>query len=257
MMSIEIKLWQIKQGANLDEIAAWSLDLEQRLEDWIEQDSSILSKDLLLIGRQITTDFGGVIDLLGLDGNGDIVLIELKRDKTPREITAQVLDYASWIKDLSHEQCTQIAKRYLEKQGFVSLDEAFQKKFGIDVPDVLNESHSMLVVASRIDSATERIIKYLSDSYGVNINAVTFQYFQKPTGEEFLARTFLIEPNQVEYKTLARGTSKRKPNLSLEDLEQIAVQREVAHLYNPLVAGLGKNLGKSTTRSSLTFYGYS
>ncbi len=246
---------EIQPNNQLDEIESTGLDLEERLEDWLEKDVTILSDDILLIGRQITTDFGGIIDLMGLNGNGDVVLIELKREKTSSEITAQILDYATWVKDLSNEQCTQIADAYLGKHGFDSLEESFRKKFGNEVPEVLNESHSMLVIASHIDSASERIIKYLSDNYGVNINAVTFQYFKKSNGEEYLARTFLIEPSQVEYKTQARSISKRKPNLSLHELEEIAKERGVGDFYNQMVIALDKYLQKTTTRSSLSFYG--
>lgn len=254
-MSVEIRLWQIQPNNQLDEIESTGLDLEERLEDWLEKDVTILSDDILLIGRQITTDFGGIIDLMGLNGNGDVVLIELKREKTSREITAQILDYATWVKDLSNEQCTQIADKYLGKHGFDSLEEAFRKKFGIEVPEILNENHSMLVVASHIDSASERIIKYLSDNYGVNINAVTFQYFKKSNGEEYLARTFLIEPSQVEYLTKVRSTSKRKPNLSLHELEEIANERGVGDSYSKIIVALEQHLQKTTTRSSLSFYG--
>ena len=39
----------------------------------------------MLIGRQVRTGFGGIIDLLAIAPDGSLVLIELKRDKTPRE----------------------------------------------------------------------------------------------------------------------------------------------------------------------------
>jgi hypothetical protein len=45
-------------------------------------------------------------------------------------------------------------------------------------PDVLNESHEMLIVATDLDDQSERVIKYLSQ-YGIRINAVTFNYFKK------------------------------------------------------------------------------
>jgi RecB family endonuclease NucS len=47
--------------------------------------------------RHSSAPIGGRIDLLCINGDGDIVIVELKRDKTPREITAQALDYASWV----------------------------------------------------------------------------------------------------------------------------------------------------------------
>lgn len=66
-----------------------------------------------MVGRQVETDFGGLIDLLCVDAAGDLVVVELKRDKTPREITAQALDYASWVVNLTHERVTSIAEAYL------------------------------------------------------------------------------------------------------------------------------------------------
>jgi hypothetical protein len=54
----------------------------------------------MLIGRQEDTGFGGRIDLLAIAPAGSRVLIELKRDSTPREVVAQALDYASWMERL-------------------------------------------------------------------------------------------------------------------------------------------------------------
>ena len=65
-MPNEIKLWRI-EGESLAEWTPAHLDLEARLETWIERDVSVLSPDLLVIGRQVETDFGGVIDLLCLN----------------------------------------------------------------------------------------------------------------------------------------------------------------------------------------------
>ena len=88
-MPEDIRLWEIVDGDNLKELKRTELDLEERIESWLEKDNSLISNDLLVIGRQVSTDFGGVIDLLCLDSTGDTVIVELKRDKTPREITAQ------------------------------------------------------------------------------------------------------------------------------------------------------------------------
>lgn len=253
-MAEEVRIWRIQIGNKLQELQRSKLDLEQRLEDWMDEDISVLSNDLLVIDRQTETDFGGYLDLLCLDRKGDVVIVELKRDKTPREVTAQVLDYASWVKDLSREMISSLADKYLSKKG-LSLEEAFRKRFGLDLPEVLNESHSMLVVASEIDASSERIIKYLSDEYGVNINVATFQYFRTGDGEELLARLFLIEPSQVEYKTQTKGVSKRRRNLTHEELHDIAKENGVGNLYQRLVTGLDRHFGKQTTASSLAFTG--
>ncbi len=251
-MTEEIRIWQIENDEILEEFHRAKLNLEERLENWLENDIAILADDLLVIGRQVETGFGGIIDLLCLDISGDLVVVELKRDKTPRDVTAQVLDYGAWVQNLSNDEIRRIADKYLGDGG--PLDRAYSHRFSGEIPDVLNENHALLIVASEVDPATERIIRYLSDSYGVNINVATFQYFQDKNGKEFLARVFLLEPSQVEYKTQSRGRSKRQPNLTLDELQEIANENGVGKMYAKLTDGLCSYFDKHTTRSSLSFY---
>ena len=89
-----IRLWEIASNQELSEVASTEVPLEERLEDWLESDISMLDPDLVVVGRQVRTDFGGLIDLLCIDKVGDAVVIELKKGRTPREVTAQTLDYA-------------------------------------------------------------------------------------------------------------------------------------------------------------------
>ena len=249
-MAEDVRIWEIQEGDNLKELNKAKLDLEARLETWLEKDISLI-KDLLIIGRQVGTDYGGVIDLLGLDFNGDVVILELKRDKTPREVVAQTLDYASWVKELSYEKITEIANGYLGDQG--PLGTAFSRKFQTELPETLNERHKMMIVGSDIDGSSERIIRYLSESYGVSINAVKFQYFRKDNGVEFLARVFLIDPGQVEDRTKNIPSSKRKPRLTYEELQEIAEQNGVADIYQRICDGLGIYFKKYTTQSTIGF----
>ena len=211
-MAEDIRMWEIK-GEKIEEIGKSQFKSEHKeidLEDWIENDITLISKDLLIIGRQVRTYKPNAdIDLLCLDKNGDVVIIEIKRDKTPREVTAQTLDYASWIKDLSYDDIVSKANEYLNKKK-QSLEDAFLSKFDNDLPEELNLGHRMLIVASELDNETERIIKYLSEEYDVPINFVKFQYFRKKENEqEFLARVFLLDPVETEQRASIRGKRKK------------------------------------------------
>src|SRR6266511_3294804 len=106
MMPIEIEIWRF--GDNLARLSLSALDAESKLEDLIAKDVSVLSPQLMLVGRQIPTAYGKFIDLLALDPTGRLTVIELKRDQTPREVVAQLLDYASWVQDLSYEDIATI-----------------------------------------------------------------------------------------------------------------------------------------------------
>jgi hypothetical protein len=50
-----VRLLQVDTKGELAECAATPLTLEERLEDWLEQDIKILSNDVMVIGRQVQT----------------------------------------------------------------------------------------------------------------------------------------------------------------------------------------------------------
>ena len=191
----KIRLWEITPDQKLAELNRNQISLEERLEDWLENDISVLDRNLLVIGRQVSTDFGGAIDLLCLDKRGDTVVIELKKGKTPREVTAQALDYASWVKVLSSERLADIADAHFGVEN--SLASEFQTRFGEDLPGELNLNHRSLIVAEEVDASTERIVRYLSD-INVPINVATVQHFRDRDGREILAQVYLIEPKEAE-----------------------------------------------------------
>lgn len=256
-MSQDMRIWNVSDGKTLAEISKSELQEEERLEEWLEKDISMISDNLLVIGRQVYTAYGKKIDLLCIDDKGDIVIVELKRQKTPRDITAQIIDYASWVKDLSHEDIVGIANDYLKRKKGCTLKEAFNDGFDTwNLPESLNEQHRMLIVASKIDSSTERIGKYLTDEpYRVPINVVTFQYFKDAQGKEYLSRVFLLDPSTAE--SITKSSSKRKPNLTYEQLEEIANNNGVGEAYKATVDELNKYFdGTGTTTSSIKFRAY-
>jgi len=200
-LSTQIRLWKITDKG-FDVLDRGSVEQEKKLHDWLEEDISLISDDLLVIGREVQTDFNKSIDLLCLNRDGDVVIIELKRDRAPRDVLAQILEYASWVDDLPSDKILEIADEYFKKKG-TDLEEAFQEKFRDDLPESLNSSHKMLIVASELDAQTERVLNYLS-KHEIDINAVTFSYFRD--GEnEYLARTVLIpesmKPNPEKPKS--------------------------------------------------------
>ena len=208
-MPIEVGIWRI-DSADVTRVASSKLANESRLEDILEQDISILGLDvLLIIGRQVMTDFGKRIDLLAVDSQGEIYAIELKRDRTPREIVAQLLDYGSWIRDLDLERLSELYARNAANGG-TSFGDAFLERFGETVPETLNDGHQLIIVASELDASTERIVSYLTD-YGVPVNAVFFRYF-KDGEREYLARSWLLDPLEAEGRARRAGVGpKQKP----------------------------------------------
>ena len=92
----------------------------------------------MVIGRQVPTSFGKYIDLLAIDSEGHLAIIELKRDRTPRDVVAQTLDYASWAQGLTYEDIKMIFSQYETTMEFES---AFEEKFGSGLLESINEEH--------------------------------------------------------------------------------------------------------------------
>jgi hypothetical protein len=173
-----------------------ALNKESMIEDWVAADPALLGLDALVIGRQVPTDHGKFIDLLAMDATGGLIIIELKKDRTPREIVAQVLDYASWVRTLTTPEIYERAEKHLGTR----LVTAFRERFGEGIPERLNASHSMLIVASELDPASRRIVEYLSEEHGVAINTVFFNVFEA-VGREWLTTSFLLDQEAVEERS--------------------------------------------------------
>ncbi|WP_228266728.1 endonuclease NucS domain-containing protein [Ornithinimicrobium ciconiae] len=163
---------------------------EATLESFLEQDPSLLGERLLVIGRQVRTPHGKYIDLLAMDSEGNLHVLELKRDRTPRDVVAQSLDYGSWVSTLDRDTVIDLANRHLT----VPFEGAFEEAFGNSPPDELNGALQLTIVATELDSSSERIVTYLRE-FGVPINAVFFSYLEDQD-RRYLARSWLASEDE-------------------------------------------------------------
>jgi hypothetical protein len=202
-MAVKFGLWRV-DGESVEQVRPSSIASEERLEEILEERIEILGLGKLLqIGRQVITDFGKRIDLLAMDGQGDLFVIELKKDKTPREVVAQALEYGFWVKDLSFAR---IGELYAEHYDGDDFESAFIDHFETEVPEAVNNSHRLVVVAAGMDRSTEQIIEYVRD-YEVPINVLFFDYLADD-GRQYVARSWLIDP---ELEAPTKSGAKKQP----------------------------------------------
>ena len=200
-MPIDLGLWRVADDDDFERVSSTKLDSEDRLEKFLLQDPNVLGQPLLVIDRQITTSSGKRLDILAMDADGDLHVVELKRDRTPRDVTAQTIDYASWVRNLKYDEIKELYEDSDEHSD--SFEAGFDEEFRPDHddspegPDEVNEEHTLTIVSSELDPSTERIIEYLSEEFDVPINAVRFNYYREDD-REYIARTWLNDPYQSE-----------------------------------------------------------
>jgi hypothetical protein len=141
----------------------------------------------LIIGRQTTAvdEYGTIFpDLLGIDKEGNLVIIELKKGRTPREIIAQLLEYAAWANDLSDEKIHDIATHYIKSScGEKDIETLFLETFETDEVPSLNQRLRLFVAAEEISASVAKVCRFLRQVHGVDVNCIQFNIFQTESGE--------------------------------------------------------------------------
>jgi hypothetical protein len=80
-MPVELGLWCVDDRPV--RLLPGGMPTGARPDELIEAEPAIPGEPLLIIGRQVATSSGKVIDLPAADADGVLPVLELKKDKTP------------------------------------------------------------------------------------------------------------------------------------------------------------------------------
>ena len=213
----------VKDG-KLEKFQKVSADKEKKIEDFIETHPNILGEDIFVIGRQVSTPVG-IPDIVGLDKNGNLVIVELKKGLPARKIVAQILDYAVWGEDQRYEDLNKIAK---EKHlaGFPDLYKKFEKMYG-NIPDPFNQDQRLYLISEEFDPKTVEICRYLKRN-GIDISCIAIN-FHKSAEQEIVDIDLVVGSEETKSEEL--GVDKSSRRLTWEDrLEQKASKENKANI---------------------------
>jgi len=121
---------------------------------------------------------------LGLDKNGNTVIIEIKKGETPHYTSSQILDYYSWVKRQKlQQQINEIAKqKYRNKNhlgNYRSIEQKFIAHFG-NPPDDWNVAQKLIIVGEQIDDETKEVASDLVN-LGMNISCIQLNAYENGT----------------------------------------------------------------------------
>ena len=175
-------------------------------------------KGMTLVGRQTPTE-GGPLDLLGVDGDGRLVVFELKRGTLSRDAVAQIVDYASDLNAMEVEELAQRIGQHSGKRGIDKFEDfktwyrqSFEELEALLPP-------RMFLVGLGVDSGTERMVNFLAKS-GVDIGLITLQSF------EHKGNTLFAKQVKVEGKRRLTNEERRR------DLIERAERHGISDLYD-------------------------
>jgi len=222
----KIGLWHIQSNRPV-KLSETALDLESRLEDWIEQDPALVQAGLVLVGRQMIFE-NGRLDLLALDPNGRWVIIEIKAGAVRAETIGQALYYAAKIAGMPEQDLHARVDAYLKPQG-KHLAELLKVR-GVEA-DNDGEARDVIVmlVGTRRAAGLDEVVNYMAGSLNFPISIITFDVHQTASGERILTREITEQEPEPGGKPQRKLTAK-----SLDELVQMADKFGVGGMFRQI-----------------------
>lgn len=146
----------------------------ENLQEWIANNPSCLNEDLLIIQKEFSgfNDTSERLDLLAIDKQGNLVIIENKLDDTGKDVTWQVIKYASYCATLNSSQIITIFGQYLSKLGNRENAEALLTEF-LETEDFrerlnIGNSQRIIMIAGEFRKEVTSSVLWLLN-YGLRI----------------------------------------------------------------------------------------
>ena len=122
----------LKKVSRYDETDLKSHNILERqdIEKWIENYPDIVGEELLII----TTEYDKFdktnerLDLLAMDKEGNLTVVELKRDDSGKNVELQAIKYAAYCSTLSLDEVVKLYQQYLKKKNNEVNDEEAKKR---------------------------------------------------------------------------------------------------------------------------------
>ena len=178
---------------------------EDDLQRWVDANPHMVNEGtpMLSLGREIETHHGFAIDNLFIDGTGCLVVAELKRGLTPKEVIAQVVNYAAYVTSLEWPDVEAICQKHRRDD----LDMSFRQCFGRALVMADKVDHRLLILAERYEPSVRDAALYLINT-GTPLALLQFTYFEIGENRLFEVRTVLGEiPDQQVGGPDTRDTS--------------------------------------------------
>jgi hypothetical protein len=167
----------------------------QHIEEWIRKNPEVLGEELLIIAHEYDKfEVNERLDLLGLDKEGNLVIIEVKRDATGGNVDFQALKYVSYCARLSSQDVLDIYSDYIKKY-LVQVDAKDELLGFLEVENeeelnsILNTSQRIIIVGKEIDKRILSVCTWLYEN-NIGIKCVTIKPYK-------LEEQIIIDTNQI------------------------------------------------------------
>lgn len=218
------------------------LDIYERddLEEWIIREPRLLDEELMIISSEYSMfeDTHDRLDILALDGDGNLVVAELKRDRADRTTDLQAIKYASYCSNLTAEK---VQKDYRTFWNDRNGDEQLTpEEVGRIFANHLNEGSEeevvtieegwadfdlddeprIILAAGRYGTEVTSPVMWLSQEYGMDISCVKIIAYEHE-GKIILSSRQLVPPPEAEEYMTRRREKKKEQSEGYSDTKKM------------------------------------
>jgi hypothetical protein len=220
-------------GSNAVRVNKASFDKEKFLQEYIYANpESIPLYDikedirLLVLAREFPTN-SGPIDAIGIDGSGELYIIETKlyTNADKRTVIAQALDYGAslWNHSNDFNEFLATLDEHTQKVFKLKTTEKIKEFFALDDESVdqvvekakrnLNDGvFHFVVLMDRIDDRLKDLIRFVNQNSQFDIYAVEFEYYKHESQEIIIPKIFGAEVKKDIAVSTSASSARRSWN---------------------------------------------
>jgi hypothetical protein len=217
-----------------------SFEKESDLQNMLHESPELVGEDadaVIVTTREAGLPGSGYTDLIGVTGDGSILIVETKLARNPevrRKVIGQVLEYAAYLWGMKFDQFDSIFKR---QEGKSVLDLLQEKGAGLERKELQKQisasllagNFSLLIAVDEINPELERIISFL----GSRTNAIRLEGLEMETYKHGTIE--LVVPHR--HKQIETGASTSTPGTSIEQILAETESEESRKLLRVIMEG--------------------
>lgn len=180
--------------------------LEETIESMIEKNPcEFLDEEIILIGKQISgwEETNETCDLLGLDKEGKLVVIEVKRDGNQhrdKNVTMQAIKYASYFsrytkKDIL-DRCAEYTK-YINK-NITDIENELLEFLEKDEFPSIDRKPRIILIGKEFSPEVTSSVLWLTTEFDLNIKCISIVPYKDENGHAYISRQTIIPLKETE-----------------------------------------------------------
>lgn len=214
----------------------------QHLEKWIEKNPELLGEELLIITNEYDK-FDKTkerLDLLALDKEGNVVVIELKRDDSGKNVDLQALKYAAYCSTLTLDGLTSIYKNYCDKNNrFVTKEDARKRilEFITDIDfNEINDNPRIILVSKEFRQEVTASVMWLR-KYGLDIKCIKLTPYQLANDKIVIEiNTIIPIPEAEDYIIRTEQKENQEGKMTVAKQEYLDLHNEIIQRLRPRIS---------------------